>query len=38
MPAFANSCGHTIEQALDCNVPILLQKSFSTGDQKFSGL
>jgi hypothetical protein len=19
--AFANSCGHTIEQALDCNVP-----------------
>jgi hypothetical protein len=21
MSAFANSCGHTIEQALDCNVP-----------------
>src|SRR6516162_7584952 len=38
MSAFANSCGHTIEQAFDCNVPILLQKSFCAGDQKFSGL
>ena len=23
MSAFANSCGHTIEQALDCNVPCM---------------
>jgi hypothetical protein len=34
--AFA-SCGHACRIGLDRLVPILLQKSFCTGDQKFSG-
>ena len=30
------SCGHTAALPLGCFVPILLQKSFSTGDQNLS--